>query len=80
MNFVAVFEQCNGDDHMPLYEYQCKKCEEKFETLVSLSKLDEPVKCPKCGSDETEKLLSTFCASVGSSSSKGASCATSGST
>ena len=58
---------------MPLYEYQCKKCEKKFEILVSFSELDNPVKCPDCGSEETEKLLSTFSATIGSNS-VGASC------
>ena len=52
---------------MPLYEYQCKKCEKKFETLVSLRELDNPVKCPHCGSGENDRLLSTFSASVGGS-------------
>ena len=53
---------------MPLYEYQCKKCEKKFETLVSFSNSDA-VECPDCGSQETNKLLSTFSAFVGSSAS-----------
>ena len=65
---------------MPLYEYHCKKCERKFETLVSLKDLKSSVKCPDCGSQETDRLMSTFCASVGSSSSTGASCNTSGGT
>jgi len=52
---------------MPLYEYRCKSCEKKFETLVSLRESDDPVKCPDCGSEETDRLLSTFSASVGSS-------------
>jgi len=64
---------------MPLYEYHCKKCERKFETLVSLKDLKSSVKCPNCGSQETDRLMSTFCASV-SSSSTGASCNTSGGT
>ena len=61
---------------MPLYEYQCKKCDEKFETLVSLRELDNPVECPHCGSEETDKLLSTFSASVGSSGTGNSSCST----
>jgi len=64
---------------MPLYEYHCKKCEKKFETLVSLKDLKASAKCPNCGSQETDRLMSTFCASVGSSST-GASCNTSGGT
>ena len=51
---------------MPLYEYECKKCEKKFETLVSLKDSDDSVKCPRCGSEETGKLLSTFSTLVGS--------------
>ena len=58
---------------MPLYEYQCKKCEKKFETLLSFKELDDPVKCPHCGSAETGRLLSTFSASVGGST-RNASC------
>ncbi len=54
---------------MPLYEYKCKKCEKSFETLVSASKADAPQECPECGSKETSRLLSAFCASVGGKSS-----------
>jgi len=56
---------------MPIYEYQCKKCERKFETLVSSSKTNDSIECPSCGSDETTKLLSSFCASVGTRSASG---------
>lgn len=58
---------------MPLYEYQCKKCEKKFEMLISLRELDNPVECPHCGSGKTDRLLSTFSAFVGGSTSS-ASC------
>ena len=52
---------------MPLYEYQCKNCEKKFETLASFRELDDLVECPHCGSQETDRLLSTFSASVSGS-------------
>ena len=58
---------------MPLYEYQCKKCEKRFETLLSFKESGDPVKCPHCGSQETDRLLSTFSASVGGSA-RNASC------
>ena len=64
---------------MPMYEYQCKKCEKRFETLVSLKNLGDPMKCPQCGSRDTERMMSTFSASVGSSKSS-FSCNTSGTT
>ena len=58
---------------MPLYEYRCSKCKKEFETLVSIKDLDNSIKCPNCGSEKTNRLMSTFSASVGSSS---ASCST----
>lgn len=43
---------------MPLYEFNCLDCSDKFEELVSSS--DTVVKCPKCGSVNTVKQFSTF--------------------
>jgi putative FmdB family regulatory protein len=43
---------------MPIYEYECCKCCEKFEKLVFRS--DEGVSCPKCDSEEVQKVLSVF--------------------
>ncbi len=53
---------------MPLYEYRCEECGEVFEKLVSLSKRNEPVPCPKCGSRRVGKLMSA-CASISKGSS-----------
>ena len=44
---------------MPIYEYRCKKCEKEFEELIR-EKKEGTIKCPKCGSSETQKLLSGF--------------------
>jgi putative FmdB family regulatory protein len=42
---------------VPLYEYQCKKCKHRFEKIQSFS--DAPIKkCPRCGANAVEKLLS----------------------
>ena len=49
---------------MPIYEYRCGSCAERFEELVR--KLDETPPCPDCGSADVERLLSTF-AGVGAS-------------
>jgi putative FmdB family regulatory protein len=43
---------------VPIYEYVCKKCEKKFETLV-LDPVDK-ITCSKCGSNNIERLFSTF--------------------
>ncbi len=42
---------------MPIYEYQCSKCEHKLEALHKIS--DEPlVDCPECGKPGLTKLVS----------------------
>jgi len=52
---------------VPLYEYKCGKCGEIFEELVSLSSPTEIV-CPKCGSKESERVLSAFSMAGGGAS------------
>jgi|YNPNPStandDraft_1061719.scaffolds.fasta_scaffold00650_14 putative FmdB family regulatory protein len=42
---------------MPVYEYECKKCGERFELLVFGEKT---INCPKCGSEQVLKKFSTF--------------------
>lgn len=42
---------------MPIYEYQCQDCGFQHEALQKIS--DAPlVKCPSCGADALEKLIS----------------------
>ncbi len=63
---------------MPMFEYQCKECGHRFETLVIGSR--KPV-CPVCESQELEKQFSTFGmggSSSGGSASYGSSCSTGG--
>lgn len=43
---------------MPLYDYACRACGHEFEALVRGS--DAPSSCPKCQSQNLERLLSTF--------------------
>jgi putative FmdB family regulatory protein len=47
---------------MPIYEYNCRKCESKFEKLVKSASAADDVACPECGSKETAKALSVFAA------------------
>ena len=42
---------------MPLYEYRCRKCSRRFETLVFGN---EKPACPKCQGKDLEKLWSAF--------------------
>jgi putative FmdB family regulatory protein len=56
---------------MPIYEFICKKCGEGFEKIVFASDDGKPLPCPACGSQKTERLMSSF--SCGKSSLSGAS-------
>ena len=59
---------------MPLFEYECKKCGNKFELLIRGS---ETPRCPACGGEQVEKCLSVFAVSVKSSPAPaGGACAT----
>jgi putative FmdB family regulatory protein len=51
---------------MPIYEYRCRGCDERFEELVRNP--DVVVGCPSCGSRDAERLLSVF-AGIGAGSS-----------
>jgi putative FmdB family regulatory protein len=48
---------------MPIYEYVCSECDEKFEKLVRA--WGEAVACPACASASVEKRLSSFAFSAG---------------
>jgi putative FmdB family regulatory protein len=58
---------------MPIYEFKCLACSQVFE-LLKLKKDDEKsgMKCPKCKSDEVERILSSvsFITSGGGKKSK----------
>jgi putative FmdB family regulatory protein len=41
---------------MPIYEYECARCGERFEELVAAGEV--AVACPSCGAAETRRLLS----------------------
>ena len=51
---------------MPIYEYECTKCGERFELRRSIADSDSEVKCPKCGAEEPRRVFSVF--ATGSSS------------
>ncbi|MEN8098536.1 MAG: FmdB family zinc ribbon protein [Chloroflexota bacterium] len=43
---------------MPIYEYYCAVCDQRFDSMRSMSQADEPAPCPNC------QLLAGRCASV----------------
>jgi putative FmdB family regulatory protein len=56
---------------VPIYEYYCPDCDVEFEKLVRLSEANAAQDCPDCGGRHTQKKLSTF-ATSGGSTGKGA--------
>ncbi len=42
---------------MPIYEYQCKKCDSTFEVFLNASD-SEPGRCEECGSSRIGRIMS----------------------
>jgi len=45
---------------MPIYEYSCGECGEKFEKLIRAASSTEEIRCPRCQSLQVKKALSLF--------------------
>jgi putative FmdB family regulatory protein len=45
---------------MPVYEYQCAACGERFEILCGLAERDEKAVCPSCGGRDVTQVLGGF--------------------
>jgi len=53
---------------MPIYEYKCQKCGDKFAVKLGIFQNKKSVKCPKCGGDEPQRVFSTFATNSNDSS------------
>jgi putative FmdB family regulatory protein len=63
---------------VPLYEYHCESCGNRFEVLQRVGQGPEGLECPDCGRTEIEKEYSTFSGSVAGARLGGGGCAPSG--
>lgn len=52
---------------MPIYEFKCSSCNECFEILVLKKEEEVEARCPKCGCEEFERVMSKTCYAIGSS-------------
>lgn len=50
---------------MPLYEYYCTDCRNRFDTLRPMKDADTPILCESCGSEHTQRCLTVFYAQSG---------------
>jgi len=50
---------------MPLYEYRCRGCGERFVVLQRMGEAGDGLLCPRCGEPAQERVLSTFAAHGG---------------
>jgi putative FmdB family regulatory protein len=51
---------------MPIYEFKCESCGNKFEKLLRRSGETEQLACPSCGDQHLSQQFSTFAAHAGS--------------
>ena len=58
---------------MPIYEYRCDVCGERFEEFQSIGATNDNVICPRCGTPKPSKVLSSFSSSGVSDSNGGCS-------
>jgi putative FmdB family regulatory protein len=50
---------------MPIFEYQCTECGKTFEHFTQRSNDVTNPSCPACGTQKTERVLSSFSGRVG---------------
>jgi putative FmdB family regulatory protein len=50
---------------MPIYEYRCESCSERFEVLTRFAERDTAQVCPACESTKTRVLVSSFAVAGG---------------
>jgi putative FmdB family regulatory protein len=55
---------------MPIYEYQCEECGNKFEKLVRRAAEAADMGCPSCGQKHVTQQFSTFAARANGSQSQ----------
>jgi putative FmdB family regulatory protein len=45
---------------MPIYEYECRSCKERFEILQKMNEDNSRLRCPKCQAERPQRVLSLF--------------------
>ncbi len=50
---------------MPVFDYQCTKCNSTYDVFHKTREVEEDVVCPSCGSKEHKRLISAPAVSMG---------------
>ncbi len=45
---------------MPIYEYECLKCGQRFELRRHIADSDSNIRCPRCGTEKPQRVISAF--------------------
>jgi len=45
---------------MPIYEYECLKCGQRFELRRLITDSDNNIRCTKCGAEKPQRVISAF--------------------
>jgi putative FmdB family regulatory protein len=45
---------------MPIFEYRCEGCRRRFSLLVGVVAGSTELRCPRCGGEQLQKLISRF--------------------
>ncbi len=63
-HFDAEYQvkECHKQEviEMPIYEYQCNKCGQRFEVRQSMGADSSGLNCPECSSRDLRRLFSSF--------------------
>ena len=59
---------------MPIYEYKCDECGNRYEQIRRMADADQELQCPRCDSDHVKRLLSSFATTSGGSAMSGKPC------
>jgi len=56
----------NKEPPVPLYEFECGNCDRTFDRVMTLKEAETTSPpCPRCGSDDVKKILSSGSVKVG---------------
>jgi len=60
LNIYRSYNLVHIGEYMPLYEYICQDCGNRFDALRSYKDADQPISCSVCASQQTKRALSVF--------------------